>query len=195
MRGDVAPAAEGGEGEQRGGDAERPLALDNRAFAKDTRRPGRAALRDPGFSETGTILTHDPLSPGSSGLCSTGWLTLDTREILQTPQGQGKNASASVHYSYLMWSWIHVAGGGVVRALLETDAAFHRRHVLALELATVTETGQQNGWVKALYGKTRQGGNWIYGWTAHSHQFPDEPVVWHMARMPEYYRGTPARLP
>lgn len=96
---------------------------------------------------------------------------------------QGKNPDPNIHYTYLSWSWINVAGGGVVRAVLPDGAAFHRCDVPAVKLASVTEAGKVNGWVKAVYGKTAMGEQWIYGWTVHSHKYGKEPVTMHVEKL------------
>jgi hypothetical protein len=103
------------------------------------------------------------------------------------PAQQGSHADPNIHYTYLDWSWINVAGGGVVRAILPDGAVFHRCDVPAIKLATVTEHGKVNGWVKAIYGKTRQGSEWIYGWVVHSHRYEEGPVVYHVEKRPDLY--------
>ena len=88
-----------------------------------------------------------------------------------------------IHYTYLVWSWFNVTDGGVVRAILKPHDVFHRCDVPHIKLASVDASGNKNGWVKAIYGKTRQGGNWIYGWTVHSHRHGSEPVVYHLDKL------------
>jgi hypothetical protein len=74
------------------------------------------------------------------------------------------------HYTYLLWNFTNVRGGGVVRADLAPEQAFHRCNVRAIKQIAYTDDGRTEiGWVKSVYGKARVGDNWLYGWIVHSH--------------------------
>lgn len=123
----------------------------------------------------------------SNGDCNSAPETISYEGYGDPAFDQGKNPDPSIHYTYLVWSWINVPGGGVVRALLKNDDVFHRCDVPAIKLASVDDDGKKNGWVKAIYGKTAQGDQWIYGWTVHSHQRGNQPVIFHVKKAPELY--------
>lgn len=118
----------------------------------------------------------------TKGKCSTPELT-NGYSSYGDPAQQGSLADPNIHYTYLVWSWVNVAGGGVVRTLIEDGDRFDRcGSVPSIRLATVTDHGKKNGWVRAVYGGTKQAGKWIYGWTVHSHRFEKEKVVYHLER-------------
>jgi hypothetical protein len=79
------------------------------------------------------------------------------------------------HYTYLVWSWVNVSGGGVVRTLLRPGQRFHRCNVYSIKEDAIDDQGNVNGWVQAVYGKTLYGENWIYGWTVYAHQAAGDP--------------------
>jgi hypothetical protein len=80
------------------------------------------------------------------------------------------------HYTYLVWSWVNVSGGGVVRTLLRPGQRFYRCNVYSIKEDSIDDDGNVNGWVQSVYGKTLQAGNWIYGWTVYAHQASGEPA-------------------
>lgn len=82
-----------------------------------------------------------------------------------------KHSPSNVHYGYLTWNWLNANGGGVVRSLIKENQVFHRCDVWSIRMTSVTESGAANGEVVAIYGKTFQGGNWIYGWIMYSHRY------------------------
>ena len=68
-----------------------------------------------------------------------------------------------------------------VSRLLGDGQVFHRCDVPSIKLTSVTESGKSNGWVRAIYGKTWNGKDWIYGWTVHSHKLEgDSNVTYHV---------------
>lgn len=99
------------------------------------------------------------------------------------PAQQGSAAGSPIHYTYLNWSWLNVAGGGVVRALVPEGQVVHRCDVPSIKLDTVTEDGKKNGWVRAIYVKTAIGDQWVQGWMVHSHQHDGDPAItYHVAK-------------
>lgn len=102
---------------------------------------------------------------------------------------QGSQQNRGIHYGYLTWNFLnnvdnpatdgsYVAGGGVVRTLIRQNQVFHRCDVTTLTMNSVTATGTPNGQVKAIYGKTLQGGYWFYGWIIHSHKYNYAHSYW-----------------
>ncbi len=84
---------------------------------------------------------------------------------------QGNFAPADRHhYTYLLWSFTNIAGGGAVRSVLPENATFHRCNVRAIKQKAYSANGRREiGWVKSVYGKVRlSGGDWQYGWITHS---------------------------
>lgn len=98
------------------------------------------------------------------------------------PAAQGSGAASGIHYSYLSWSWINVAGGGVVRAVLPEGQVVHRCDVPSIKLDSVREDGSKNGWVRAIYVRAAVGDQWVYGWIVHSHSY-EGTTVYHVKKM------------
>jgi hypothetical protein len=90
-------------------------------------------------------------------------------------QGDPEVLGERHHYTYLVWSWVNVSGGGVVRTLLRPGQRFYRCNVYSIKADTIDDDGDVNGWVQSVYGKTLQAGNWIYGWTVYAHQAAGDP--------------------
>jgi hypothetical protein len=91
-------------------------------------------------------------------------------------QGDPEVLGERHHYTYLVWSWVNVPGGGVVRTLLRPGHRFYRCNVYSIKKDAIGDDGQVNGWVQVVYGKTLQAGNWIYGWTVYAHQASGDPA-------------------
>lgn len=84
-------------------------------------------------------------------------------------QDQGSETT-KVPYTYLLWNFTNVPGGGVVRGLLARDKTFHRCNVRAIRQDAYSPDGKRRiGWVQAVYGKVSEGNDWMYGWIVHSH--------------------------
>ena len=80
-------------------------------------------------------------------------------------------------YTYLSWSWIDRAGGGIVRAVVRENDVFYPCAVKSIK----TESIATAGWVKAIYGMVQSNGHRYFGWLVHSHQYESQPVVMHVA--------------
>lgn len=91
-------------------------------------------------------------------------------------QGDPEVLGELQHYTYLVWSWVNVSGGGVVRTLLRPGQRFYRCNVYSIKEDSIDDDGDVNGWVQSVYGKTLQAGNWIYGWTVYAHQASGDPA-------------------
>jgi hypothetical protein len=84
-----------------------------------------------------------------------------------------------VHYTYLLWSFLDVQGGGTVRVLLRPD-----QYVWPCDVAPVTTSswdadGNLNGQVTARYVRLLAGSCPLYGWTVWSHKYLDHAAVAH----------------
>ncbi|MFL5885177.1 MAG: hypothetical protein ACJ77M_08920, partial [Thermoleophilaceae bacterium] len=83
---------------------------------------------------------------------------------------QGEN-DGSVHYTYLLWSWIDVAGGGTVRTLLEPGQVVRACDVASITSPSYGSDDAVNGEVTARYVRTLAGSCPVYGWMVWSHTF------------------------
>ena len=81
---------------------------------------------------------------------------------------QGEN-DGSIHYTYLLWSWIDVAGGGTVRTLLAPGQIVRACDVASITSPSYDSDGQVNGAVTARYVETLAGTCPVYGWMVWSH--------------------------
>jgi hypothetical protein len=102
--------------------------------------------------------------------------------------GSGQGDRHDIHYSVMTWSWLNVRGGGMNRALTHEDQIVHRCDVDSITYPAWDEFGNRNGEVVGIYIKTRQGGNWLYGWAVHSHRFFSDGVggktIFHVEQRP-----------
>lgn len=83
---------------------------------------------------------------------------------------QGSN-DGSVHYSYLLWSFVNVAGGGTVRTLLPEGQIVRACDVDPITLSSYDSAGAVNGQVTARYVRTLAGSCPVYGWMVWSHTY------------------------
>ena len=74
-----------------------------------------------------------------------------------------------VHYSYLLWSFVNVRGGGIVRTLLEPDRLVRLCDVAPVTMSSWDRAGAVNGQVTARYVKTMAGSCPLYGWMVWTH--------------------------
>ena len=81
-------------------------------------------------------------------------------------QGDGGHG---IHYSYLLWSFVNVRGGGIVRTLLEPDRVVRPCDVAPITMSSWDRAGAVNGQVTARYVKTFAGSCPLYGWMVWSH--------------------------
>jgi hypothetical protein len=81
-----------------------------------------------------------------------------------------------------VWSWVNRVGGGISRTILQDGETFYPCNVHSITSHSKCKSGEScsDGWVKAIYGFTFQGGHRIYGWTVHSHKFEAQPAVMHL---------------
>ncbi len=91
-----------------------------------------------------------------------------------------------IHYSYLLWSFVNVRGGGIVRTLLKDDAVIRPCDVDPVIMDSWDRAGAVNGQVIARYVRVMAGTCPLYGWMVWSHDsFADTaPSIQHWAPGP-----------
>lgn len=78
----------------------------------------------------------------------------------------------AIHYSYLLWSFVNVRGGGMVRTLLAPHQVLQACDVNPITMPSWGYSGRVNGSVTARYVRTLAGTCPIYGWMVWSHTYP-----------------------
>ena len=76
-----------------------------------------------------------------------------------------------IHYSYVLWSFVNVRGGGIVRTLLKDDQLIRPCEVAPITMDSWDRVGAVNGRVTARYVRILAGTCPIYGWMAWSHDY------------------------
>jgi hypothetical protein len=79
-----------------------------------------------------------------------------------------------IHYTYLLWSFVDVPGGGMVRALLAPGQAVEACDVRPRTAPSFDSSGERNGSVEAAYVRVPLEGGDLYGWTVRSHALDAE---------------------
>jgi hypothetical protein len=102
-----------------------------------------------------------------------------------------------VHYSYLLWSFLNVRGGGIVRTLLGDDDVVRPCDVAPITMDSWDRAGAVNGQVVARYVRMMAGSCPVYGWMVWTHDwFGDSaPAVNHFAAGPASPPADPPRDP
>jgi hypothetical protein len=85
--------------------------------------------------------------------------------------GAGRAFHSRTHYSYLLWSFVNVRGGGMVRTLLAPGQVVRPCDVQPLTRAAWDRSGRVNGSVTARYVRALVGTCPIYGWMVWSHTY------------------------
>jgi hypothetical protein len=94
--------------------------------------------------------------------------------------GADQGDRQDIHYGYLLWSWIDVASGGMVRTLLAPSQSIRACDVDPITTPSWDSAGNVNGTVTARYVRVLAGTCPIYGWTVWSHDYygdADPPVA------------------
>jgi len=78
-----------------------------------------------------------------------------------------------IHYSYLLWSFLDVRGGGHVRALLRGGQVVEPCDVDPILMDAFDSAGNVDGSVLARYVRTQAGGTPLYGWMVWEHDADD----------------------
>ena len=91
-----------------------------------------------------------------------------------------------IHYSYLLWSFPNVRGGGIVRTLLKGDDVIRPCDVVPITMDSWDRAGAVNGRVVARYVRLMAGSCPVYGWMVWTHDsFADSaPAINHFAAGP-----------
>jgi hypothetical protein len=88
--------------------------------------------------------------------------------------GADQGSRHDIHYTYLLWSFLNVRGGGIVRTLLAPDQVVRLCDVDPLVMDSWDTTGAVNGQVTARYVRTLAGSCPVYGWMVWSHDEPGD---------------------
>src|SRR3954470_3724772 len=86
----------------------------------------------------------------------------------------GARNGGNVHYAPLLWSFLNVRGGGLVRAVLREDTLVRLCHVPKIKLNSLDTVGNPNGEITGAYVKVGGKSSMyeyddIYGWIVWSH--------------------------
>ena len=76
-----------------------------------------------------------------------------------------------IHYSYLLWSFVNVRGGGIVRTLLAPGQSVRLCDVDPVTMSSWDRAGAVNGTVTARYVRILAGSCPLYGWMVWSHDY------------------------
>ena len=87
--------------------------------------------------------------------------------------GADQGTSGSSHYTYLLWSFVDVHGGGMVRTLLSPGQVVQACDVKPITMSSWDSTGAVNGSVTARYVRVVAGTCPLYGWMVWSHTHLD----------------------
>jgi hypothetical protein len=91
--------------------------------------------------------------------------------------GADQGTRTDIHYSYLLWSFLNVSGGGIVRTLLAPGQVVRACDVEPVTMDAYDRDGNVNGQVTARYVRTLAGTCPVYGWMAWTHTYaPDGPA-------------------
>ncbi len=85
--------------------------------------------------------------------------------------GADQGARRDIHYSYLLWSFIDVRGGGMVRTLLAPGGVVRPCDVEPITLTSWDRGGTANGVVTARYVRVSAGSCQLYGWIVWEHTY------------------------
>jgi hypothetical protein len=85
--------------------------------------------------------------------------------------GADQGRRRDVHYSYLIWSFLNVRGGGMVRTLLAPGQPLRTCDVDPVSMESWDRSGQVNGTVTARYVRVLAGSCPVYGWMVWSHDY------------------------
>jgi hypothetical protein len=83
---------------------------------------------------------------------------------------QGDN-DGTIHYTYLLWSWVNVSGGGTVRTLLAPGQVVRACDVAPIAHPAYDSNGDVNGQVTVRYVRTLAGSCPVYGWMVWTHTY------------------------
>jgi hypothetical protein len=90
--------------------------------------------------------------------------------------GADQGDRTDIHYTYLLWSFLNVRGGGIVRTLLKPDQVIRACDVEPVTMPSWDREGNVNGSVTARYVRALAGTCPLHGWTVWSHTYAPEGV-------------------
>jgi hypothetical protein len=90
--------------------------------------------------------------------------------------GADQGSRKDIHYSYLLWSFPNVRGGGMVRTLLVPDHPVRACDVEPVTMHAWDRAGAVNGRVTARYVRVLAGTCPLYGWMVWSHDYFGDPA-------------------
>jgi hypothetical protein len=85
--------------------------------------------------------------------------------------GSDQGTRHGIHYSYLMWSFVDVHGGGMARSLLSPGQLVQPCDVAPITMPSWDSSGAVNGSVTARYVQVHAGSCPLYGWMVWSHTY------------------------
>jgi hypothetical protein len=85
--------------------------------------------------------------------------------------GADQGSTHSIHYTYLLWSFVDVHGGGMARTLLAPGQVVYPCDVAAITMDSWNSSGAVNGTVTARYVGLLAGTDPLYGWMVWSHTY------------------------
>lgn len=88
-----------------------------------------------------------------------------------------------LHYSYLLWSFVNVSGGGMVRTLLAPGQIVRPCDVAPITMRAWSKSGAVNGHVTARYVRVLAGSCPLYGWMVWSHRYGRRAPIRHAVPM------------
>jgi hypothetical protein len=90
--------------------------------------------------------------------------------------GADQGSRRDIHYSYLLWSFPNVRGGGMVRTLLAPAQPVRACDVEPVTMDAWDRAGAVNGRVTARYVRVLAGTCPVYGWMVWSHDYYGDPA-------------------
>jgi hypothetical protein len=85
--------------------------------------------------------------------------------------GSDQGTRHGIHYSYLLWSFVDVHGGGMARSLLAPGQIVQPCDVAPITMPSWDSSGAVNGSVTARYVEVQAGSCPLYGWMVWSHTY------------------------
>jgi hypothetical protein len=85
--------------------------------------------------------------------------------------GADQGSRTDIHYSYLLWSFVNVRGGGIVRTLLAPNQVIRACDVDPVTMDSWDREGNVNGSVTARYVQALAGACRVYGWAVWTHRY------------------------
>jgi hypothetical protein len=98
--------------------------------------------------------------------------------------GADQGGGLRIDYTYLLWSFVDVHGGGMVRTLLAPGQLVWACDVQPITVPSWNRHGEVNGSVTARYVRVLAGTSPLYGWMVWSHTYGGAAPVAHVTPLP-----------